>query len=218
MPKGSERTQRRKSQEEKEAAGLAYPDASQNPAVKPSHRRRNDPGYRKGPHCPECGTPFSHINKMEPDEDSPGVQRLRACANGHQFQTGEFVVDSIKTLREWTKHASPTARGVVTKVLTGVIESPPAVRVRAAESILERQERYDFIEEAKGHRARSIEDQARAALADVLEPEVRVISDTVIGSSAEDREVVAEQSGAGETERPGPTPIRPEPEPLGDTH
>lgn len=216
MPKGSERTQRRKSQKEKEP-GLAYPNPADNPAIPPGHRGQAK-SYRKGPGCPECGTPFSHINKMELDEDSPGVQRLRACANGHRFQTGELVVDSIKNLREWTKHSSPTARGVVTKVLTGVIEAPPAVRVRAAESILERQERYDFIEEAKGHRARSIEEQARAALADVLEPEVRIISDAATGSATEDREMVVEQSSAGEAGRSRPAPVHPEPEPLEHSH
>ena len=161
------------------SSGLLYPDASQNPAVKPSHRS-DAVSYRKGPQCPECGTPFSHINRTKPDEDSPGVQRLRACGNGHRFQTAEFVVDSIKNLREWTKHVSPAARGVVTKVLEGVIEAPAAVRLRAAESILERQERMDFLEEAKGTPRLSIDERAALALSEVddsVEVEVKLLSE-----------------------------------------
>ena len=108
----------------------------------------------------------------------------------------------VVALRDWTQARVTDAQEATDEIMQDGENVKPETRLRAAESILSRQERYEQVQRDEGRPKITIDIQAAAALADVVEDaEVRVIDVPDTGGPTEGRALVDHQSGAGEAER-----------------
>jgi GAF domain-containing protein len=107
----------------------------------------------------------------------------------------------VVALKDWTQARVTDAQQATDEIMQDTDNVKPETRLRAAESILSRQERYEQVQRDEGRPKITIDIQAAAAFADVVEDaEVRVIDVPDTEDTAKGRALVDNQSSTGEAE------------------
>ena len=107
----------------------------------------------------------------------------------------------VVALKDWTQARVTDAQQATDEIMQDTDNVKPETRLRAAESILSRQERYEQVQRDEGRPKITIDIQAAAAFAAVVEDaEVRVIDVPDTEDTATGRALVDNQSSTGEAE------------------